>query len=354
MLPQGLGGRTGVGRGSGAHATVHTHRRVAAADSRCRKCTAQGRFLACWRACFSDCAWVRLAADPRVDLASCQWWRCLPGPQAKMRRYVRRRSNKGGWLHSVCGARGHGCAPCAMSQVAVAARAWGSRGKRDRWCLGRLHRRRPLLTGGMAFRATARLYKAAAGAATSAGGHAPYGGFVPHVPAPNSVYVRVATGVQALMWFWVFHRAKEDGAVVLVRAPRTALLHNCAAVGHWRPPGARARPQGLPRARRGQRVAWAGVECEPGRRPRGPRMAQWRAMRRHRAYHARCMYACVCVRETVPGDPVLTLYHPAAYSHARWAPASLARSSLPARPAPALAPRPCCFCTHVQLCLARG
>lgn len=120
----------------------------------------------------------------------------------------------------------------------------------------------------MAFRATARLYKAAAGAATSAGGHAPYGGFHPHVPGPNSVYVRVATGVQALMWFWVFHRAKEDGAVVLVRASRGALPFLCAVARKWPALGATGPCAGPLRAAQRRVAASAGTACERSGRPR--------------------------------------------------------------------------------------
>ena len=47
------------------------------------------------------------------------------------------------------------------------------------------------------------------------GGRRPYGGLEPHLPGP--IHVNVAKYLQALMWFWVFYRFKEDGAVLLVR-----------------------------------------------------------------------------------------------------------------------------------------
>lgn len=47
----------------------------------------------------------------------------------------------------------------------------------------------------------------------SGGGRRPYGGFEPHLPGP--IHVNASKYMQALMWFWVFYRFKEDGAVML-------------------------------------------------------------------------------------------------------------------------------------------
>ena len=63
--------------------------------------------------------------------------------------------------------------------------------------------------------------------AGSGGGRRPYGGFEPHMP--TDVYVKSSLYLQALMWFWVFYRFKEDGAVLLVSCV-AAMPRSCFGV----------------------------------------------------------------------------------------------------------------------------
>ena len=56
---------------------------------------------------------------------------------------------------------------------------------------------------------------ASSSSSAASGGRLPYGGFEPHMPTKTQI--NLAKYLQALMWFWVFYRFKEDGAVMLVR-----------------------------------------------------------------------------------------------------------------------------------------
>lgn len=44
--------------------------------------------------------------------------------------------------------------------------------------------------------------------------HGPPGAF--HLPVVPRPYRLIGTGMQAVMWFWVFYRAKQDGPAILV------------------------------------------------------------------------------------------------------------------------------------------
>ena len=56
-----------------------------------------------------------------------------------------------------------------------------------------------------------------------AGGHG-HGAAFP--PVPGRVYTFVGKAMGAVMWFWILHRAKEDGAALLVSQPPTARESN--------------------------------------------------------------------------------------------------------------------------------
>ena len=45
------------------------------------------------------------------------------------------------------------------------------------------------------------------------GGSSEYGGF--HAPHVSPVHENWGKGMMVLMWFWIFHRAREDGKAVL-------------------------------------------------------------------------------------------------------------------------------------------
>ena len=52
------------------------------------------------------------------------------------------------------------------------------------------------------------------GGPTQGAGSSEYNGFMaPHV---SPVHENVGKGMMVIMWFWIFHRAREDGKAVLV------------------------------------------------------------------------------------------------------------------------------------------
>lgn len=55
-----------------------------------------------------------------------------------------------------------------------------------------------------------------AGKVGQTAGRTAYGGFKP--PHVSQTYVNLSVFAQSVMWFWVLYRAKEDGAVLLVRS----------------------------------------------------------------------------------------------------------------------------------------